>query len=148
MALCHRRHWPAITADALQPAHSRVRTKLSGLGEPSVDFRIGGPGEHWLHSIVQRFGIESPALTASLAIGGNTPEDACKTGRPNPSAVSTRARPCTQESRLTCLKPFDHVWCPCVGSFNQCQGFIENVMEKRTLYMPRKISGPSFLPSV
>lgn len=64
-----RRYWPAITADLLQPAYSGLRTKLSGPGEPPVDFRIDGPAEHGIDGIVHLFGIESPGLTASLAIG-------------------------------------------------------------------------------
>jgi L-2-hydroxyglutarate oxidase LhgO len=45
-----------------------VRPKLSGPGEPNVDFRIDGPQGHGLPGLVNLFGIESPGLTASLAI--------------------------------------------------------------------------------
>lgn len=63
-----RRYWPGLPADALQPAYSGVRPKLSGPGEPAADFRIDGPAQHGVPGTVQLFGIESPGLTASLAI--------------------------------------------------------------------------------
>lgn len=62
------RYWPGVPADALQPAYSGIRPKLSGPGEPAADFRIDGPAEHGTPGVVQLFGIESPGLTASLAI--------------------------------------------------------------------------------
>jgi L-2-hydroxyglutarate oxidase LhgO len=59
-----RRYWPGLPAGALQPAYSGIRPKLSGPGEPAADFCIdtGTPG------LVQLFGIESPGLTAALAL--------------------------------------------------------------------------------
>ena len=64
-----RRYWPGLPDGALQPAYTGVRPKLSGPGEPAQDFRIDGPAEHGLAGLVQLFGIESPGLTASMAIG-------------------------------------------------------------------------------
>jgi L-2-hydroxyglutarate oxidase LhgO len=61
-------YWPGVTADRLTPAYSGVRPKLSGPGEPAADFRIDGPQRHGLPGLVNLFGIESPGLTASLAI--------------------------------------------------------------------------------
>jgi L-2-hydroxyglutarate oxidase LhgO len=46
-----------------------VRPKLSGPGAPPADFRIETLGERDAAQIVHLFGIESPGLTASLAIG-------------------------------------------------------------------------------
>jgi len=63
-----RRWWPRLPAGALQPAYSGIRPKLSGPGEPAADFRIDGPATHGCPGTVQLFGIESPGLTASLAI--------------------------------------------------------------------------------
>lgn len=59
-----RGYWPGLPAGALQPAYSGIRPKLSGPGEAAADFCIdtGTPG------LVQLFGIESPGLTASLAL--------------------------------------------------------------------------------
>ncbi|MBL8361038.1 MAG: NAD(P)/FAD-dependent oxidoreductase [Rubrivivax sp.] len=64
-----RRYWPALPDGALVPAYTGIRPKLSGPGEPAADFRIDGPAEHGVPGVVQLFGIESPGLTASLAIG-------------------------------------------------------------------------------
>ncbi len=63
-----RRYWPDLPAGALQPAYTGVRPKLSGPGAPTLDFRIDGPAQHGQAGVVQLFGIESPGLTASLAI--------------------------------------------------------------------------------
>ena len=61
-------YWPAVTEDMLSPDYAGVRPKLSGPGEPNADFRIDGPQVHGLPGLVNLFGIESPGLTASLAI--------------------------------------------------------------------------------
>jgi L-2-hydroxyglutarate oxidase LhgO len=62
------RYWPTVRADVLQPAYSGVRPKIVGPGEPAADFRIDGPEAHGVAGLVNLFGIESPGLTASLAI--------------------------------------------------------------------------------
>ncbi len=62
------RYWPGIREDMLAPDYSGVRPKLSGPGETNADFRIDGPAVHGLPGLVTLFGIESPGLTASLAI--------------------------------------------------------------------------------
>ena len=64
-----RRYWPALPDGALQPAYSGIRPKINGPGEPAADFRIDGPAQHGCPGVVQLFGIESPGLTASMAIG-------------------------------------------------------------------------------
>lgn len=63
-----RRYFPALEAQRLQPAYSGVRAKLSGPGEPAADFVIQDSGVHGLPGLINLFGIESPGLTASLAI--------------------------------------------------------------------------------
>jgi L-2-hydroxyglutarate oxidase LhgO len=63
-----RRYWPGLPANALQPDYAGVRPKISGPGEPAADFRIDGPAQHGVPGLVNLFGIESPGLTASLAI--------------------------------------------------------------------------------
>jgi L-2-hydroxyglutarate oxidase LhgO len=63
-----RRYWPALPDDALQPAYAGIRPKISGPGEAAADFLIQGPAEHGVAGLVNLFGIESPGLTASLAI--------------------------------------------------------------------------------
>ena len=64
-----RRYWPALTDGALTPGYAGIRPKISGPGAPNADFAIVGPAEHGLGGLVNLFGIESPGLTASLAIG-------------------------------------------------------------------------------
>jgi L-2-hydroxyglutarate oxidase LhgO len=63
-----RTYWPGLPDGALQPAYSGIRPKLSGPGDPPADFHIGTPASHGVRGIVNLFGIESPGLTASLAI--------------------------------------------------------------------------------
>ena len=63
-----RRYWPGLPDGALQPAYTGIRPKISGSGEPAADFRIDGPADHGIAGLVNLFGIESPGLTAALAI--------------------------------------------------------------------------------
>jgi L-2-hydroxyglutarate oxidase LhgO len=69
-----RRFWPKLADGQLIPAYAGIRPKISGPGEPAADFRIDGPGHHGIPSIINLFGIESPGLTASLAIGEHVAE--------------------------------------------------------------------------
>jgi len=64
-----RRFWPALPEGALAPDYAGLRPKIHGSGEPQPDFRLDGPQAHGLGGLVALFGIESPGLTASLAIG-------------------------------------------------------------------------------
>lgn len=64
-----RRYWPGLTDGALQPGYAGIRPKISGPGEPAADFLIQGPAVHGVAGLVNLFGIESPGLTSSLAIG-------------------------------------------------------------------------------
>jgi L-2-hydroxyglutarate oxidase LhgO len=63
-----RRWWPTLNAAALQPGYTGIRPKLSRAGEPAADFAIHGPQTHGRDGLVALFGIESPGLTAALAI--------------------------------------------------------------------------------
>ncbi len=63
-----RRYWPGLPAGALLPAYAGVRPKIAGPGEPAADFLIAGPAEHGVAGLVNLCGIESPGLTACLAI--------------------------------------------------------------------------------
>lgn len=63
-----RRYWPALPDAALAPAYAGVRPKISGPAEAAADFAISGPAEHGRAGIINLFGIESPGLTAALAI--------------------------------------------------------------------------------
>jgi L-2-hydroxyglutarate oxidase LhgO len=63
-----RKYWPALGDGALEPGYCGVRPKISAKGEPNADFVIEGPETHGVRSVINLFGIESPGLTASLAI--------------------------------------------------------------------------------
>jgi L-2-hydroxyglutarate oxidase LhgO len=63
-----RTYWPGIADGALQPGYAGIRPKISGPKEPAADFMIAGPARHGVPNLVNLFGIESPGLTASLAI--------------------------------------------------------------------------------
>ena len=62
------RWWPRVRPEMLTPDYAGVRPKLVGRGAPNADFRIDGPPVHGMAGLVNLFGIESPGLTASLAI--------------------------------------------------------------------------------
>jgi len=63
-----RRYYPALRDGSLQPGYSGIRPKIQAPGEPAADFVIDGPGSHGIPGLVNLFGIESPGLTATLAI--------------------------------------------------------------------------------
>lgn len=64
-----RRFWPGLPDGALAPDYAGIRPKLHGPDEPQGDFVIDDPDAHGLTGLVCLFGIESPGLTASLALG-------------------------------------------------------------------------------
>ena len=68
-----RTYWPGLPDDSLTPDYAGVRPKISGPGQ-SADFRIDLPSDHGLPGLVLLFGIESPGLTASLAIADHVVE--------------------------------------------------------------------------
>jgi L-2-hydroxyglutarate oxidase LhgO len=63
-----RLYYPALDDSRLQPAYTGIRPKISAAGQPAADFSIRGPSEHGHCRYVALYGIESPGLTASLAI--------------------------------------------------------------------------------
>jgi len=63
-----RRYWPGLPDGVLQPAYSGVRPKLHGPGHAADDFVLQGPAVHGVAGLMNLFGIESPGLTASLAL--------------------------------------------------------------------------------
>lgn len=64
-----REYWPWLADGALTPAYAGIRPKLAGPDDGVRDFLIEGPAEHGIAGLVNLFGIESPGLTACLAIG-------------------------------------------------------------------------------
>jgi L-2-hydroxyglutarate oxidase LhgO len=63
-----RSYWPELADGTLAPAYAGVRARICGPDEPAVDFRIDDPTVHGVPGVVNLFGIESPGLTASLAL--------------------------------------------------------------------------------
>ena len=64
-----RKYWPALPEGALLAGYAGIRPKTAGPHEAAQDFLIQGPADHGLAGLVNLFGIESPGLTSSLAIG-------------------------------------------------------------------------------
>jgi len=64
------KYLPGIAPDMLQPEMSGIRPKLQGPEDPAMDFIIREEGERGLPGFINLIGIESPGLTASLAIAG------------------------------------------------------------------------------
>ncbi|WP_421984042.1 NAD(P)/FAD-dependent oxidoreductase [Roseibium sp.] len=69
-----RTYWPGLPDNSLVPDYCGIRPKIVGPGEPAADFRIDGPEAHGLGGLVALYGIESPGLTSSLAIGNEVLE--------------------------------------------------------------------------
>ncbi len=63
-----RRYYPDLDSGRLKPDQCGIRARLAGPGEAFADFRIDGPEVHGIRGLVNLLGIESPGLTASLAI--------------------------------------------------------------------------------
>lgn len=63
-----RKYYPGLEAQRLQPGYVGVRPRITGPGEPAADFVIAGHEAHQVTGLVQLFGIESPGLTACMAI--------------------------------------------------------------------------------
>ncbi len=63
-----RTYWPGLPDGALQPAYAGIRPKIARPGGSSTDFVIQTEADHGVPGLVNLFGVESPGLTASLAI--------------------------------------------------------------------------------
>ncbi len=64
-----RDYYPGLKDGALQPGYTGIRPKLGGPSQLVADFMIQGPRDHGIAGMVSLYGIESPGLTSSLAIG-------------------------------------------------------------------------------
>jgi L-2-hydroxyglutarate oxidase LhgO len=69
-----RKYWPALQDGALQPGYAGIRPKIAPRGAPAQDFIVQGPQTHGVPGLVNLFGIESPGLTASLALADHVVE--------------------------------------------------------------------------
>lgn len=63
-----RTYWPDLQDGALLPGYAGIRPKVTGPGQAAGDFIVSGPEQHRIKGLVNLFGIESPGLTASMAI--------------------------------------------------------------------------------
>jgi L-2-hydroxyglutarate oxidase LhgO len=61
-------YWPQLPPAGLSPSYAGIRPKLFIEGKASPDFCISGPADHGAAGVVNLFGMESPGLTASLAL--------------------------------------------------------------------------------
>ena len=63
-----RSYYPGLQDGAIEPGYAGIRPKITAKGEPAADFVIQGPKDHGIPGLINLFGIESPGLTASMAI--------------------------------------------------------------------------------
>ena len=63
-----RQYWPELQDAALQPGYAGIRPKIAGPEDKAADFVIQGPQVHGVPGLLNLFGIESPGITASLAL--------------------------------------------------------------------------------
>ena len=63
-----RNYYPDLSNGSLIPAYAGIRPKIQGPNDPMRDFDIRGPKAHEISGLVTLTGMESPGLTASLAI--------------------------------------------------------------------------------
>lgn len=70
-----RRYWPGVDAGSLQPDYAGIRPKLAPQGAPASDFQIDDHSRHGIPGLVNLFGIESPGLTAALAIADHVAQN-------------------------------------------------------------------------
>jgi len=83
-----RRYWPDLPRGSLTPDYAGVRPKVIWQGQMAQDFLIEGPAAHGLDGWVNLYGIESPGLTACLAIAD---EVLSRLMPATPSALGQRA---------------------------------------------------------
>jgi L-2-hydroxyglutarate oxidase LhgO len=63
-----RRYWPGLKDGQLYPDYAGIRPKLQTPTGEAADFVIQGPSVHGVPGLINLYGIESPGLTASLAL--------------------------------------------------------------------------------
>jgi L-2-hydroxyglutarate oxidase LhgO len=69
-----RKYWPQLQDGALIAGYAGMRPKINAPTEAAADFMIQGPKDHGIAGLVNLFGIESPGLTSSMAIGEKVAE--------------------------------------------------------------------------
>jgi L-2-hydroxyglutarate oxidase LhgO len=69
-----RRYWPGLPDGALQPGYAGIRPKIVPPNVAVQDFVVQGKADHGVAGLINLFGIESPGLTASLALADHVME--------------------------------------------------------------------------
>jgi L-2-hydroxyglutarate oxidase LhgO len=64
-----RRYWPALPKGALQPDYCGIRPKIARASPYDSDFIVQTASTHRIRNLINLYGIESPGLTSSLALG-------------------------------------------------------------------------------
>jgi len=72
------RYFPDIDSERLLPDYAGIRPKLVGPGQAQSDFEVQFYPELGQANLIQLFGIESPGLTASLALAEHVTEGLAK----------------------------------------------------------------------
>ncbi|MDX1541052.1 MAG: NAD(P)/FAD-dependent oxidoreductase [Geminicoccaceae bacterium] len=65
-----RKYYPGLKDGAIEPGYAGIRPKIGPKGAPAADFIVQGPATHGVPGLVNLFAIESPGLTAALALAG------------------------------------------------------------------------------
>jgi L-2-hydroxyglutarate oxidase LhgO len=66
-----RRYWPGLDETRLHAGYAGIRPKIVPPGAPPQDFVVQGSAVHGVGGLINLFGIESPGLTASLALAAH-----------------------------------------------------------------------------
>lgn len=69
-----REYFPGLEAGSLSPGYTGIRAKLGPEGSPAQDFIVQGASVHGVPNLLNLYGIESPGLTASLALADHALE--------------------------------------------------------------------------
>ena len=69
-----RRYWPGLKDGAIQPGYAGIRPKIVPQGAPAQDFVVQGRAVHGIPALINLFGIESPGLTAAIALAEHVAE--------------------------------------------------------------------------
>lgn len=62
-------YYPGVRDRQVTPGYTGIRPVLVGHGEPAGDFAVSDAQDHGVPGVINLFGIESPGLTAALALG-------------------------------------------------------------------------------
>jgi L-2-hydroxyglutarate oxidase LhgO len=63
-----RRYYPSLKDGAIEPGYAGIRPKVTPEGTQAADFVVQGPATHGVAGLVNLFAIESPGITAALAL--------------------------------------------------------------------------------